>query len=152
MVSKQTTPIVVVDTREQLPYSFPETWPIIPKALPSGDYSILGHETVFAIERKSLSDLAGCVFADRFKAELKRLSSFKHAFLMIESNLTQIRNQMPRHSKVHPAALVGFLQSVPLLYGVHVLYLDNRENAQEYAKGLLEKYYRYLLNERKDTP
>ncbi len=152
MASKQTTPIIVADSREQLPYAFPESWPVIRKALPSADYSLLGQEDVFAIERKSLSDLAGCIFTDRFKAELERLSSFKHAFLAIESSLYKIRNHMPRHSKVHPASLVGFLQSIPLLYGVHVLYLEDRETAQEYVKGLLEKYNRFLLNDRKDTP
>lgn len=149
MASKQTTPIIIVDTREQLPYDF-APWPVLTKALPSGDYSILGHETAFAVERKSLSDLAGCIFTDRFKAELKRLSEFKHAFLAIEANIYRIKNHLPRQSKANPQSILGFLHSIPLLYGVNVLFLDDRETAQQYVRGLLEKYNRFLLSEPKE--
>lgn len=52
-------PIIVVDTREQRPYSFDEArvGGVVHAALPAGDYSLLGQETRIAIERKSLADV-----------------------------------------------------------------------------------------------
>lgn len=142
---KTPPPLVIVDTREQLPYQLPEGWPApIRKALPSGDYSIAGHEATFAIERKSLSDLLGCIFEDRFERELQRLAEFRHAFLVIEANIWKIRND--RRYKGNPAAVLGKLQAISLRYGVQTLFLDDRETAQGYVWGLLEKYQRQLLH------
>lgn len=138
-------PVVVVDTREQLPYSFPESWPVVKKALKSGDYSVLGHEETFAIERKSLSDLLGCIFQDRFHRELQRLSEFKRAFLVIESSIWKIKNN--RHYKGNVNSVIGMLQAIPLKYGVNVLLLDDRETAESFAKGLIEKYCKYTMKE-----
>jgi DNA excision repair protein ERCC-4 len=146
-------PLVAIDTREQKPYEFPD-WPCIHKALPSGDYSLVGHETSFAIERKSLADLVGCIFQDRFKRELERLQGYQRAFLAIEGDLWQIENSLRRicpKSKVNPKAVLGFLQSIPLTYGVHVLFLKDRLHAQAYVAGLLEKYNRYSLKEKGDS-
>jgi len=52
-------PIIVVDTREQRAYTFPESrvGGVVQAALPAGDYSVQGFETQIAIERKSLSDV-----------------------------------------------------------------------------------------------
>jgi ERCC4-type nuclease len=45
---------VVVDTREQEPYTFdPRSVTVIRRALPAGDYSIEGHEDSVAVERKT---------------------------------------------------------------------------------------------------
>ena len=49
---------VVVDTREQEPYSFDsDKVSAVRKALPAGDYSLVGLEERVAVERKSLTDL-----------------------------------------------------------------------------------------------
>ena len=42
-------PIVVVDSREQQPYSFPNS---VVRGLPLADYSVQGYETRIGIERK----------------------------------------------------------------------------------------------------
>lgn len=141
-------PIVCIDTREQLPYEFPPHFVCIRKTLKTGDISLVGHEDSFVIERKSQSDLLGCWHTERFKAELERLKSFKHAFLAIESSIYRITHC--KFYKGNPRAVIGFLQSVPLLYGVQVLFLDDRATAQEYVAGLLEKQNRYSLKERKE--
>lgn len=146
-------PVVITDSREQLPYSFPQEWPVLTKALPSGDYSLLGLEHQFAIERKSLSDLLGCIFTDRFKRELERLAEFEQAYLVIEASLWKIRNHANRFAKkINPEAVIGMLQSISVRYGVHVSFLDDRETAQRYTQGLIEKYHRHLLSrEPKDS-
>lgn len=154
MSSKKATPLIVQDTREQTPYKFPAEWLVIKKALPSGDYSVLGHEHIIAVERKSLPDLAGCIFTQRFKNELERLRSYQHAFLVIESSIYKIENLLQkicRHSKAKPASIIGYLQSIPLLYGVHVLYLENRETSERYTAALLEKYTRFLMREKENS-
>ena len=46
---------VVVDTREQEPYTFESgCTEVVRRALPAGDYSIEGHEDSVAVERKTL--------------------------------------------------------------------------------------------------
>jgi DNA excision repair protein ERCC-4 len=149
---RSSVPLIALDTREQLPYEFPG-WPCVRKTLPSGDYSLVGHEHSFAIERKSQNDLLGCIFTERFKAELGRLAGYAHAFLAIESSLYRLARCAEKgFYKGNPQAVIGFLQSVPLLYGVQVLFLENRETAQSYVAGLLEKHNRYSLNRlRKDA-
>lgn len=143
-------PLVIVDSREQKPYSFPQEWPLpIKKALPSGDYSIVGHELTFAIERKELTDLFGCIWTDRFRRELERLKSYAKAFLVIEGNLWKIKNNRFYKGKIN--AVIGMLQAIPLKYGVQVLFLDDRETAESFVAGLLEKYNRYLLTQEDET-
>jgi ERCC4-type nuclease len=48
-------PTIVIDTREQRPWSF--SVPTKPGTLASGDYSIEGCEHLFAVERKAPGDL-----------------------------------------------------------------------------------------------
>jgi DNA excision repair protein ERCC-4 len=120
------------------------------KALPSGDYSILGHETTFTVERKSLTDLLGCIFTDRFERELDRLRLYRFAFLAIEANLRDIRN--PQFYKGNPAAVIGKLRAIELRYGVRVKYLGDREESQEYVKGLLNHYARQILKNGGESP
>jgi ERCC4-type nuclease len=142
MSANNSQPVVIIDTREQLPYTFPDSWGVLCKALNSGDYSLLGHEDRFAIERKSHQDFMGCWHTDRFKRELDRLAAFKKAFLLIESTVLRLRNDP--HRKANPDAVCGFLQSVPLKYGVHVLLVEDRGTANRWAIGLIDKYQRYL--------
>jgi len=58
---KTPRPVLVVDTREQVPLDFSrfEGWfaGIEKKALKLGDYSIVGMEDICVVERKDLSDL-----------------------------------------------------------------------------------------------
>ena len=85
-------PVIVVDTREQDPL------PIAGLAhmrgtLVSGDYSILGAEELFAVERKSVADLVACCTGDnraRFERELHRLRGFEFARLLVVGSLEDI--------------------------------------------------------------
>jgi DNA excision repair protein ERCC-4 len=66
---------IIVDTREQATFSFTSFPCEVERGTPStGDYSIACHETAAAIERKSLTDLIGCLThgRDRFERELAR--------------------------------------------------------------------------------
>jgi ERCC4-type nuclease len=68
-------PIICIDTREIEPLTFTRLQSVR-GTLYSGDYSILGLEAEFAVERKSLDDLANCCLSSnrgRFQNELPRL-------------------------------------------------------------------------------
>jgi len=86
---------VVVDTREKLPYTFtnpPKDWKveIVFSHLPTGDYSLLGHEDVFCIERKSLSDLFGTIGGrtrrTRFSNQLIRMRGMPRSCVVVEAH------------------------------------------------------------------
>jgi hypothetical protein len=70
-------PRIVIDSREQLPYEFPAQETVIER-LDVGDYTYEGHEHEFAVERKSLNDLANSVGTDRnrFENEIRRANGW----------------------------------------------------------------------------
>lgn len=142
-------PTIIIDTREQLPYAFPDDWQCLRQALPTGDYTLLGFQDSFLIERKSLNDLLGCLFTPRFKRELERLRQVQHSFLVVEASLWKIHHHCegPLY-KGSANSVMGMLQAIPLRYGVQTLFLDDRSFAQQYVKGLLQKYQKYLAEGR----
>lgn len=97
---------IVVDTREQLPYTFDglHTDRSAPggrrrivvdrriATLQQGDYSLVGHESRVAVERKSLADLFGTLGQgrERFQRELLRLAGLDRAAIVVESSLEGI--------------------------------------------------------------
>jgi ERCC4-type nuclease len=76
--------VTVVDTREKEPLIF-NRFESVPGTLISGDYSVLGLEQLFAVERKSIDDLVGCMGENqsRFERELQRLRGFRFKRLLI---------------------------------------------------------------------
>src|SRR5687767_5261983 len=70
---------IVVDTREQTPYPFEDLAPSVRAKLEAGDYSIVGYEGAFAVERKSLADAYATFSRDRarFERELERLRAYE---------------------------------------------------------------------------
>ena len=95
---------IVVDTREQAPWSFQsvkcdknvkgDVYAVrtIKDTLDPGDYSIAGHESTVSIERKSKSDLFHCVGTDRerFERQVQRLNELPHAFVVVEADWSSI--------------------------------------------------------------
>ena len=78
---------IIEDTREQTPLTeWPEGVAVENGTLHTGDYSVKGWENCFAIERKSLQDLAGTMLGGyeahsekpkkRFNRELERMRHF----------------------------------------------------------------------------
>ena len=77
---------IIRDTREQKPYEFKD-YPVSirDQALPTGDYSVEGYETEFAIERKTKSDfLRSITFErDRFQREVGRATGFINPMVIV---------------------------------------------------------------------
>lgn len=91
---------IVVDTREQAPFSFtghradakkrhrPLVVRTVIGTLKTGDYSLLGYEDRITIERKSLADAYSTFSQDRerFERELLRMAKFENSHIVIEAD------------------------------------------------------------------
>jgi ERCC4-type nuclease len=104
-------PRIIIDTREQTPLTF-ATFPTVVGTLPLGDYSIVGGENEFAIERKSIADLCSCVTGERerFERELTRMRGHQFSALVIVGTQAEIAAHNYR-SAVEPAAVLASLMS-----------------------------------------
>jgi len=144
-------PVVIVDTREQMPYTFDRfgNWigETVSGALKTADYSVAGYEGVIGLERKSLPDLVGSLMTgrERFLREMERLSEFRYKCLCIEASRTQVKSPYTFHTsvKVHPNGIAGSLEAIAAKYGIYIHYGDNRELSEEFAASWLSKCYTY---------
>ena len=138
---------IVIDTREQQPYTFQNTKPeppeMIKRGLITGDYSLTGFESRICVERKSVADLFGSVGTGRkrFEREMQRMSEFDYAALVIESDLSSIFTNPPNRSKMNPKAVFRTLISWSQKYRVHVWPMWNRKAAERMTYLILKKYY-----------
>ncbi len=132
-------PVVIIDSREQRPYQF--SGPSRVAALPTGDYSIEGMEAVFAIERKSLSDLIGCITHDRgrFLREIERAASLKTFYVLIEADLSDIEGGAYR-SKANPESVIGSLLAWAARYpNFKPLFGGNRQSSERLAERIFRR-------------
>jgi hypothetical protein len=61
------------------------------QSIPTGDYTILGHEESFVIERKATTaELCNNMYEKRFERELERLDSFAHPFIICEFSFADV--------------------------------------------------------------
>jgi len=135
---------IVVDTREQEPYAFDPTRVIATrKALPAGDYSIDGCEDSVAVERKTLEDFVSTVIRSRkrFTRELRRLSEYDAACVVVEADLRDILGGRYR-SGAHPNAVLGTLLSIVVDFGIPVFFCSDRQAACRFVEGFLHRYHR----------
>ena len=105
-------PVLIIDTREQTPLAF--SWlPSRTGTLTSGDYSIAGLESDFAIERKSIPDLVGSLTSgrERFMREVDRLRGFPFARLLIVGTEAEIIEGQYR-SNANPTAMMHSLHAI----------------------------------------
>jgi DNA excision repair protein ERCC-4 len=123
-------PIIVVDQREQDPLVFTH-FTAIPGTLYSGDYSIAGLETSFAIERKSIDDLASCCLAgqrDRLEHELHRLRGYRFKRLLVVGTREDIAAGH-YHSRIAPKSVLATLGAFEMRYDLPVVFAETPENA-----------------------
>ncbi|MBI5546941.1 MAG: ERCC4 domain-containing protein [Deltaproteobacteria bacterium] len=137
---------VVVDTREQQPYSFdPARVTTARRALPAGDYSIEGYESAMAIERKSLEDFVATVIShrERFARELRVLGEYDFGCIVVEGSLEDVLAQRYR-SGAHPNAVLGAALSIIVDHGVAVFFCGDRQLACRFVEGLLCRYHQRM--------
>jgi DNA excision repair protein ERCC-4 len=136
--------VVVVDTREQEPYAFnAERVTVVRRALRAGDYSLAGHETAIAAERKSLEDYVATVIGarDRFARELEVLAGYDLGCVVVESSLEDVSAHRYR-SGAHPNAVLGATASIIVDHQVPVYFAGSRQLACQFVERLLRRYHR----------
>ena len=89
---------IVVDTREQRPFIFPEeVASTVSLKLDAGDYALMYKGKIdegFAVERKSLDDFVGTILCgwERFLKELDRMRHMPAIIVLVEGSLEDIFN------------------------------------------------------------
>ena len=133
--------VIAIDTREQLPYTFPCRQQT--QGLKTGDYSIVGLEDKVTVERKSLSDLFSSIGTGRVQLEneMIRMSQMDYAVLMIESSLACIFTNPPAHSEMNPKSVFRTLIAWSRRYNVHIWPMWNREAAEKVTYLILKRFY-----------
>jgi len=134
-------PVIIIDTREQLPYEFPGA---VVRTLPTGDYSLVGLQDRVAIERKTKADAYGSLGQGRarFRREVERLAELDYAAIVIEATLPGFLCRPP-HSKMNPRSAIGSLLGWSVRYRVPVFFAGDREHGQALTHKLLLMYARY---------
>jgi len=139
--------VVVQDTREQHPLRFPHC-EVEVATLPTGDYSAkVGGRSlhdVVAIERKSVSDLLGCIGSqrERFERELERLAQLRYRALLIEGTLAEVAAGLPC-SRLSENQILGSLLAWCWKYGAPPIFAGNRTYAARVVATLLRHAARY---------
>jgi ERCC4-type nuclease len=153
-----TTPyVILIDTREQRPWSFgglfmanedgtrtPIDIPTRRKGLVTGDYSIDGCVTSFALERKSVADLIGTASwgRERFAKELARMQLLEVSAVIVEGFLPACIEHCKK-TKFHPNALVGTIDSWKSKFPKTTWHFtESRYDAMETAWKLADKFYK----------
>lgn len=93
------------DSREQQGWTFSNSVycaGTLIKGLKSGDYSILGLEDIFTIERKkNTAEFAQNIIQTRFENEMKRMEKIEHSYLILEFTLNDLM-KWPLNSGLPP--------------------------------------------------
>lgn len=136
--------VVISDTREQEPYSFdPARVTTVRRALPAGDYSLVGLECRVGVERKSLEDLVDTVIRDRgrFERELARLSTYEAACVVVEGDLPDVLDHRYR-SGAHPASVLGAVIAIIVDHQIPVFFCGDRATARAFVEGYLLRFHK----------
>jgi ERCC4-type nuclease len=141
-------PVIVVDTREQNPFSFDRfsAWfsGIENRPLNLGDYSVAGMEETCVVERKDLNDLVRSFHVERsvFVERLRRMSAFPDRLVVITAALNQVKSRY-EHSPANPNQITQSL--VATLAGLRVPFLcvENHELGEEIIASYLYHVHLY---------
>jgi DNA excision repair protein ERCC-4 len=149
-------PTIIIDTREQLPYSFADirsdkkqgrhilAIPTVREFIPSGDYSVMGFNDQVAVERKSFDDLFGTLGSgrERFEKELMRLGQMTAAWVVVESPWSKVLEGHPR-SQLKPKTIHRSVIAWQLRFPiVHWWFVDSRRMGELTTYRLLERFWK----------
>lgn len=161
--------IVIVDTREQIPYTFENIRSnkdegnkiyIVKterKKLEVGDYSIKNLESKITIERKSKGDLFQSVGKrDNFISRLVKMNKMSFSAVVIESSLEDVASSPPvyrkrlkdgtvveKTSKVSPITVVRSIFSWDQQFNVKWWFNRDRRLAEKLTFRMLQTRYRH---------
>lgn len=160
-------PSLLVDDREKLPYEFPGIT-VNESRLNVGDYTYEGWEKTFAIERKSLDDLATSVGSGRtrFESEIRRANglaninddgnplpgtkpetALEEFAVVIEAHPDDVyeyagTKRCPNYySNIYPNSVIGTVEGWPNKYQtLDFVWAGDREGARQETLALLDEW------------
>lgn len=146
---------IVIDTQEQIPHLFEENdrcGGYVRAKLKTGDYSLVGYENIFTVERKrNLGEWCQNINQDRFERELIRLSDYQFPFLLFEFGVGHILrfpndSGIPKYVwpklKVNSPMIMRRTFEMQFKYPkVHMIFCENRQNAHEVLYGLFKRFW-----------
>jgi len=152
------TRTILVDWREKKPYQFPGIENVKEVELDVGDYTVAGFEDTFAVERKTLDDLASSVGTDRdrFRRELERGvdNGMAELVVIIEAPEGHVYDYSGEkyspeyYSKIYPNSIIGTVDAWTDRYTpVRFEWAGNRANAKQETLRLLDKWYMQYNND-----
>ena len=133
--------IVLIDTREKLPFQFGKDINTVKTKLEVGDYSLKNLEHLVAVERKSLDDFINSTIHNkrRFTQNLMDLTRMEHKAIVVEASLRDVF--MHRYkSKTHNQAVFGIVAAISGKWRIPVFFWENHA----YAQMMVEKYLKSL--------
>ena len=133
---------IVIDTREQTPLDFERYGcEVVRGGLVTGDYGIVGLETLAAVERKSEEDLLGCLTCSRarFERELARARGMELFAVVCETTWARLAGGEYR-SQMKPHACLQSLLAFQVRYGVPFYLVGSHAAAAYCTYHLLAKF------------
>lgn len=145
MKKQELEPQVIIDTREQTPLAFTHL-SFTTGTLQSGDYSAVGLEEVFCVERKTVADLAGSLTRERvrFMKEMHRLRGFHNAYLLIIGSELETASLVAK-GRANVKQIHNSLLAIQARYGVHIVWVNTPEEAAVLVESWAFTAYREAL-------
>jgi len=149
MSSEEKKFTIIVDTRDKKDHRWTfedfndeEFVGIEIKKLDIGDYSVLGMEDVFAIERKkSISEIINNIATKdkhRFKRELANLKEYKYPYIICEFTIDELLHGS-RFSQVSPYYILSVLLEIEVELGIPIHFAGKK--AEVLAYRLIRKVW-----------
>lgn len=127
--------VILVDTRERYPYRFARQKTSTERvALVAGDYAVRNRAggVVAAVERKSVSDLAGSLSNGSVVFELAKLSALGRAAVVVEEGYGKLLAHAT--ARVRAGFLPDLLARVQVRYPeIPIVFCENRALAEEWT-------------------
>jgi len=152
---------VIIDTREQRPFEFPDGVKTTVATLATGDYSVRGWTPFVAVERKSWADFYSCLTGtnrERFERELERLSGVSYPAVVVEAafgdlwkpHIYRVRGGASRRSQVPPLVAQKSIIAWSWRYRIPFYFCGGRESAMKWTLLLLADAVRVMMREQKE--
>lgn len=164
MSRKKQEKIILIDRREQLPYSFSDyIITTLPYTLQTGDYSVAigtlknaneyeyaAYDTEISIERKTLDDFTSVISEkstrERFEDSVKRGSRLKYYAVFIEASEMDVMSHRYT-SQILPQAVLNTAIRWSVKHRVPIVFCDNRINAEYHTYQALMGFLDYKKKE-----
>lgn len=145
MVPRSELPTILIDTREQTPFTLAGYTTRV-ETLATGDYSLDGYKDKVAVERKNPADAYQCVGKERkrFMECLERLAALDRAAIVIERSIEDFDKNPPARTRIDSRMAIGSYISWSCKYRIPVFWCHNRLYAERITVRFLAAYVKHV--------